>query len=51
VTPDRLKRYADLIVRVGANVAPGQDVQINSIVDNAPLVRAVARSAYEEGAR
>jgi aminopeptidase len=51
VTPDRLERYADLIVRVGANDAPGQDVQINSIVDNAPLVRAVARAAYEAGAR
>ena len=51
VTPERLARYADLIVKVGANVAPGQDVQINSIVDNAPLCRAVARAAYEAGAR
>jgi aminopeptidase len=51
VTPERLRRYAELIVRVGANVAPGQDVQINSIVDNAPLSRAVARAAYEAGAR
>ncbi|MEO9176919.1 MAG: aminopeptidase, partial [Gaiellales bacterium] len=48
---DRLKRCADLIVRVGANVGPGQDVQINSIVENAALTRAVARSAYEAGAR
>jgi aminopeptidase len=47
----RLKRYADLIVRVGMNVAPGQDVQVNSIVDNAALARAVARSSYEAGAR
>jgi aminopeptidase len=47
----RLARCADLIVRVGANVAPGQDVQINSIVENAALTRAVARSAYEAGAR
>ena len=51
VTPERIARYAELIVRVGANVAPGQDVQINSIVDNAPLARAVARAAYEAGAR
>ena len=48
---ERLARYAELIVKVGANVAPGQDVQINSIVDNAPLARAVARAAYEAGAR
>jgi aminopeptidase len=51
VSRDRLARYADLIVRVGMNVAPGQDVQVNSLVDNAPLARAVARSAYEAGAR
>ena len=30
---------------------PGQDVHINSIVENAALTRAVARSAYEAGAR
>jgi aminopeptidase len=48
---ERLKRCADLIVGVGANVGAGQDVQINSIVENAALTRAVARSAYEAGAR
>jgi aminopeptidase len=48
---ERLKRCADLIVRVGANVGPGQDVHVNSIVENAALTRAVARSAYEAGAR
>ena len=48
---ERLKRCADLIVGVGANVGPGQDVHINSIVENAALTRAVARSAYEAGAR
>jgi aminopeptidase len=52
MTPaQRLTAYADLAVRVGANVAPGQDVQINAWVESAPFVRAVARAAYEAGAR
>ena len=46
-----LKRYADLAVRVGANVGKGQDVLINALVEHAPLVRALAASAYEAGAR
>ena len=27
-TGDRLQRYAELVVRVGANVQPGQDVVV-----------------------
>lgn len=46
-----LARYADLIVRVGANVQPGQIVLVNGLVEHAPLVRAVAESAYAAGAR
>jgi aminopeptidase len=48
---ERIDRYADLIVRVGANVQPGQTVFIDAAVDHADLVRAVARSAYRAGAR
>lgn len=51
-TPDsRLSRYAELIVRVGANVQPGQLVFVNALVEHAPLVRAIAESAYTAGAR
>jgi len=46
----RVDRYADLIVRVGANVQPGQNVFVTSSVEHASLTRAVARSAYEAGA-
>jgi aminopeptidase len=46
-----LDRYADLIVRVGANVQPGQIVLVNGLVEHAPLVRAVAERAYAAGAR
>ncbi|HTR34234.1 MAG TPA: aminopeptidase [Gaiellaceae bacterium] len=47
----RLAAYADLIVRVGANVQPGQTVYVNALVEHAPLVRALAESAYAAGAR
>ena len=48
---ERLDRYADLIVRIGANVQPRQAVFVSALVEHAPLVRAIARSAYRAGAR
>lgn len=48
---DRLRQLADLTVQVGANVQPGQLVVIAGFVENAPLMREVARSAYRAGAR
>ncbi len=47
---DRLSAYADLIVRVGSNVQPGQTVLVLGLVEHAPLVRAIAESAYAAGA-
>lgn len=46
-----LARYAELIVRVGANVQPGQIVFVRGLVEHAPLVRAITESAYGAGAR
>jgi aminopeptidase len=46
-----LERYADLIVSVGANVQPDQVVAIDASPEAAPLVHAIARLAYEKGAR
>jgi aminopeptidase len=46
-----LDDYARLTLRVGVNVEPDQDVLLLSYVEHAPLVRAVARVAYAEGAR
>jgi aminopeptidase len=43
--------YAELIVRVGANVQPGQILFLNGLVEHAPLIRAVTDSAYAAGAR
>lgn len=49
-TDDRIDRYAQLAVRVGANVGEGQTVFISTLVDHAPLARALARAAYDAGA-
>ena len=47
---ERLERYAELAVRVGANVQAGQEVFLLSQVEHAPLTRALARHAYRAGA-
>jgi aminopeptidase len=47
---DRLERYAELAVRVGANVQPGQEVFVLPLVEHAELGRAVVRQAYNAGA-
>jgi aminopeptidase len=54
VTTDRsalIDAYAELVVRVGANVQPGQTVILNAWVEQAPFARAVTRAAYRAGAR
>lgn len=48
---DLMRRYAELTIRVGANVGEGQDVLINCHVEHAPLARALAEAAYGAGAR
>jgi aminopeptidase len=47
---ERLERYAELVVRVGANVQPGQEVFLFSAVEHHDLARAIARQAYRAGA-
>jgi len=48
--PERIDAYADLIVRVGANVQPGQTFFVNALPEHADLARALARSGYRAGA-
>jgi aminopeptidase len=48
---ERLEAYADLAVRVGANVQDGQTVFLTTQVEHAPLARALTRAAYRAGAR
>ena len=46
-----LTAYADLIVRVGTNLQPGQTLLINALLDHAPLVRELTEAGYRAGAR
>jgi aminopeptidase len=50
VTDEELDRYADLAVRVGANLAEGQEMFLTGRVEHAPLIRALARASYRAGA-
>ncbi|HKJ28327.1 MAG TPA: aminopeptidase [Anaerolineales bacterium] len=45
-----LKDYADVVIKLGANVQPGQRVMIWAWVENADFVRILAESAYQAGA-
>jgi len=47
----RIERLAQLAVEVGANVQPGQLVVIAGHLENAPVIREIARVAYRSGAR
>ena len=46
----RLERFADLVVRVGANVQPGSAVRLSSDIAHLEIARAVVESAYAAGA-
>jgi aminopeptidase len=48
--PERIDAYADLIVRIGANVQPGQTFFVNALPEHVELARALARSGYRAGA-
>jgi aminopeptidase len=47
----RLERYAELAVRVGANLQPGQLLDVTGLVEHAPLARELVRAGYRNGAR
>lgn len=47
----KLKEYAELLIRVGLNVQPGQKVNIFCPVDCAVLARACTQACYDAGAR
>jgi aminopeptidase len=46
----RIDRYAELVVRIGVNVQPGQPVYIRGDISHAPIAEAVAEQAYKAGA-
>lgn len=47
----KLDRYAELAVKVGANVQPGQIFVISAMIDTAEFVRLLVRKGYEAGAK
>jgi aminopeptidase len=47
---ERLDRFADLVVRVGANVQPGQEVVLVYLIEHVDTARAIARAALKAGA-
>lgn len=46
-----MQKYADLTVRAGCNLQPGQRLLISTVVEHAPFARAITRAAYAAGAR
>jgi aminopeptidase len=48
---ERMTRYADLAVRMGANVQPGQDVLLRTQVELLEMARLIVDAAYAAGAR
>lgn len=56
-TQESLQKYAELVIRVGLNLRAGQRLVINNpttrgvLLHTAPLVREIARAAYQAGAR
>lgn len=45
-----LSKYADVVVRIGLNLRKGQRLILRGILEDAPLMRKVAESAYKAGA-
>ncbi|WP_217559040.1 aminopeptidase [Paenibacillus sp. GbtcB18] len=46
-----LEKYAELAVKVGLNIQPGQSLWVNASIQQAPLARFIAQKAYEAGAK
>ena len=46
----RIDRYAELVVRVGVNVQPGQPVYLQGEPSHAPIAQAIVEQAYRAGA-
>jgi aminopeptidase len=47
---DRLERFAELVVRIGANVQPGSGVLLGTDIAHLEIARAVVEHAYAAGA-
>jgi aminopeptidase len=46
---ENLKKYAELVVKVGLNLQPKQKLIVRAAINTAPLVEQIAAVAYQEG--
>lgn len=46
-----LEKYAELVVKVGVNVQPGQVLMVNAPLETVQLTRLIVSKAYEAGAK
>lgn len=46
-----LEKYAELVIKIGVNLQRGQDLLIESPLENADFTRILAKKAYEAGAK
>ena len=51
MTKTRLRKYAELIAKCGANVQKGQDVLINAELDQPEFIEMLVKECYKAGAR
>lgn len=47
----QLEKYAELVIRVGVNLQPGQVLMVEAPLETAEFTRIVVRKAYEAGAK
>lgn len=46
----QLERYAELLIRTGINLQPGQSLRVGAELEHAPFVRVITAAAYQAGA-
>ena len=46
-----LEKYAELVVKVGVNIQPGQVLIVNAPIETAELTRRIVAKAYDAGAK
>ena len=51
ISENKLKKYARLIVHTGANVQPGQTVQLTIAVEQHEFAALLTEECYQAGAR
>ncbi|UJF34418.1 aminopeptidase [Paenibacillus hexagrammi] len=48
---EQLEKYAKLVVKVGVNLQPGQDLIVEAPLENISFARLIVKKAYEAGAK